>query len=308
MRIVVTGQDGQVVRALLSIGADEGVTIVALGRPNLDLAKPETIGPAILAAEPDVVINAAAYTAVDKAEGEADLADAVNGRGAGAVAAAAAQAGVPVLQISTDYVFDGTALRPYREDDPTGPLGVYGRSKLAGEVAAAASNPRHVILRTAWVYSPFGQNFVKTMLRLAATRDEVGVVADQHGCPTSAIDIARVLIEVAKRTAAEPDAAANLFGVFHMAATGEAVWADVAEAIFARSAAQNGPHATVRRIATSDYPTPAKRPANSRLDGGKLASVYGLVMPPWQNSLATCVDTLLAESSSTSDPRNERTV
>ena len=294
MRIAVTGRDGQVVSAFLDIAASEGVEVIAVGRPDLDLAAPATVLPALQAARPDVVVSAAAYTAVDKAESEPEVARAINQEGAEAVAAAAARLGVPVIHLSTDYVFDGAATRPYREDDPTGPLGVYGRSKLLGERAVAAVNPRHVILRTAWVYSPFGANFVRTMLRVAGSRDEVSVVADQQGCPTSAIDIARAVIAVARRVGpGSVDAAPDLFGTFHLTGRGEAVWADVAEAVFARSAALGGPTARVKRIGTADYPTPARRPANSRLDGGKLAHVYGLVLPAWRESLDGCVTRLV---------------
>ncbi len=292
MRIVVTGRDGQVAQALSEVGAVEGVTIIPLGRPTLDLADPRGIAPALEAAQPDVVVNAAAYTAVDKAESEPDLARAVNGVGAGAVAEAAAHIGVPILHLSTDYVFDGSSQRSYREDDPTGPLGVYGRTKLEGERAVAAANARHVILRTAWVYAPFGTNFVRTMLRLAGTRDEVGVVADQHGCPTSALDIARTLVAIAGRVRAGDDE--SHYGVFHMTGQGEAVWADVAEAIFARSAMSGGPSARVKRITTAEFPTPARRPVNSRLDGARLKAVHGLVLPNWRTSLDVCVDRLLA--------------
>ena len=294
MRIAVTGQNGQVARALAEVGPERGHEILALGRPALDLAVPGTILPGLREAQADLVVNAAAYTAVDKAEAEPAAAHAINAEGAGVVARAARKLGIPVIQLSTDYVFDGSRARPYREEDPTGPLGVYGRTKLAGEQLVAEENPRHAILRTAWVYAPFGNNFVRTMLRLAATRPEVGVVADQHGCPTSAHDIAGTILTVAERLAAEPNAAA-LTGIFHMAAQGEAVWADVAEAVFARSAALGGPCASVKRIATADYPTPARRPANSRLDCSKLARVYGIALPPWRQSLERCVERLVDE-------------
>lgn len=292
MRIVVTGREGQVVRALAEVGPTAGVSVVPVGRPALDLADPAGLRPALEAARPDVVVNAAAYTAVDKAETEPALAMAINGAGAGLVADAAAALGVPILHLSTDYVFDGTLDRPYREDDPTGPLGVYGRSKLAGEQAVAAATPHHVILRTAWVYAPFGNNFVRTMLRLAETRDEVGVVSDQWGCPTSALDIAVTVVAVARRLAGRT-APPGLFGTFHMTGQGEAVWADVADAVFARAAALGAPSARARRITTADYPTPARRPANSRLDGAKLAATYGLTLPAWRPSVAACVERLV---------------
>lgn len=298
MRIAVTGRDGQVARALAERGPGEGVTILRLGRPDLDLTRTDTILPVLRAARPDAVVNAAAYTAVDAAEREPDLADAVNHRGAGAVARAAAILDVPVIQLSTDYVFDGASPRPYRPDDPAGPLGVYGRTKFLGERAVAAAHPRAVILRTSWIYGPFGRNFVTAMLALAAARDEVAVVDDQHGCPTAALDLAGGLIAVARQlrdgTPARPDA--ELGGTFHMAGQGEASWADLAEAVMARSALRGGPRARVRRIGTADYPTATTRPVNSRLDCTTLADAYGIRLPPWRDSLDACVDRVAAES------------
>lgn len=293
LRIVVTGWTGQVVRAMLE-RVPAGVEVVALRRPDLDLAIPKMIAPALRAARPHVIVNAAAYTAVDQAESEPDLAMRVNGEAAGEAARAAAALGVPVIQISTDYVFDGALDRPYREDDATGPISAYGASKLAGERAVAAASDNHAILRTAWIYSPFGKNFVKTMLRLAETTDEVGVVADQHGCPTSALDIADAVLAVARNLVARPQDE-TLRGIFHMSAAGEAVWADVAEAIFADRERLGGKSVAVKRIATTDYPTPARRPANSRLDCGKLAARHGVTLPAWRGSLATCVERLLKD-------------
>lgn len=293
VRIVVTGQNGQVATAL-SERAPTGVTVVALGRPLLDLERLETIAPAIAAAKPDVVVNAAAFTAVDLAESEEGKAHRVNGIAAGAVARAAAALRVPVIQISTDYVFDGALDRPYREDDETGPISAYGRSKLAGEVAVAAATGNHAILRTAWVYSPFGKNFVRTMLRLAQTRDEIGVVADQFGNPTSALDIADGIFAIARNLTDRPQDA-TLRGIFHMTARGEGCWADVAETIFAERAAAGLAPVRVKRIATSDYPTPARRPANSRLDCDKLAAAHGVALPDWHQSLRACVRRLITE-------------
>jgi len=290
MRIAVTGTAGQVVTSLIERGAAAGHKIVAIGRPDLDLADPASITRALTAAAPDAIVSAAAYTAVDKAEGESDLAHAVNGAGAGAVAAAAKVLGVPLIHISTDYVFDGTLDRPYAESDPTGPTGVYGASKLAGEQAVLATHGDSAILRVAWVYSPFGGNFVKTMLRLAGDRDELGVVADQIGNPTSALDIADGILMVATNMIS--DGSQTLRGTFHMTATGEASWADFAEAIFAASAARGGPSAAVPRIGTADYPTPAARPANSRLDCGLIRQVHGVMLPDWRGSLDTVVGRL----------------
>ena len=295
MRIAVTGQNGQVARALSEIAGRHGHEVVPLGRPGLDLADPATVLPALRAAAAAAVINAAAYTAVDRAEAEPEVALAVNGAGAGAVAAAAAELGLPVLQVSTDYVFDGSKPAPYVEEDAVGPLGAYGLSKLAGERAVAEANPRHAILRTAWVYAPYGTNFVRTMLRIAGNKPEVSVVADQHGCPTSALDIASTLLGVAARLVEDPENR-DLVGVFHMAARGEAVWADVAEAVFAASRAKGGPSATVKRITTAEFPTQARRPANSRLDCGKLERVYGIRLPEWRGPLERTVSRLLNDA------------
>ena len=284
MRIAVTGKAGQVVTSLIERGGAAGHEVIALGRPELDLADPASVTRALEAAVPDVIVSAAAYTAVDKAESESELAHAVNGAGAGAVAQAAKALGVPLVHVSTDYVFDGTLDRPYVESDPTGPTGVYGASKLAGEqTVLAAHGDNSAVLRVAWVYSPFGANFVKTMLRLAGDRDEVSVVADQLGNPTSALEIADGILLVATNLVADSNPA--LRGVFHMTASGEASWADFAEAIFAASDEKGGTTAQVKRITTADYPTPATRPANSRLDCGLIAKVHGVTLPNWRQSL-----------------------
>ncbi|AUW56890.1 dTDP-4-dehydrorhamnose reductase [Sphingobium sp. SCG-1] len=288
MRIAVTGRSGQIVSGLVERGGLAGHDVIAIGRPELDLMDPASIARALAIAAPDVVVSAAAYTAVDKAESEPDLAHAINGRGAGAVAEAARALGVPLVHISTDYVFDGTLDRPYLEADRTGPTGVYGASKLAGEQAVlVAHGDNSAILRVAWVYSPFGANFVKTMLRLAADRDEVSVVGDQVGNPTSALDIADGIMRVAINLVSSPDPA--LRGIFHMTASGEASWADFAEAVFATSAAQGGPHAKVRGVATAEYPTLARRPANSRLDCALIADAHGIILPDWHQSLKTAI-------------------
>jgi dTDP-4-dehydrorhamnose reductase len=265
--------------------------IAAAGRPELDLTRPETILPALRAARPDIVVSAAAYTAVDRAESEADLAFAVNGAGAGAVAEAAATLGVPVIHLSTDYVFDGAKAAPYAEDDPTAPLGVYGASKLAGERAVARATADHAILRTGWVHSPFGRNFVKTMLGLAAARDAVRVVADERGCPTYGPDIARALVAIAGNLLASDDA--GLRGVFHLAGAGEASRAEFARAIFAGLAERGGRAPAVIPIGSGHYPAPARRPANSRLDCSRLRQSHGIALPDWRRSLACCLDRLL---------------
>jgi dTDP-4-dehydrorhamnose reductase len=290
MKIAVTGTAGQVVTSLIERGAAAGHEVIAIGRPDLDLVDPASVVRALEAATPDVIVSAAAYTAVDKAEGESDLAYAVNGAGPGAAAQAAKALGVPLIHISTDYVFDGTLGRPYVESDPTGPTGIYGASKLAGEQAVLDGHDNSAVLRVAWVYSPFGGNFVKTMLRLAGDRDELAVVADQVGNPTSALAIADGIIQVA--TNMVTDNSPDLRGVFHMTAQGEGSWADFANAIFAASAARGGPSALVRAIGTVDYPTPATRPANSRLDCSRIADVHGVTLPDWRTSLDDVMDRL----------------
>lgn len=294
VRIAVTGRTGQLARALRERAAPAGVEVVCVSRPELDLADPGMLAGLFGALRPDAIVNAAAYTAVDTAESEPGLARAINVDGARIVAEAARDLGVPMVQMSTDYVFAGTRGRPYREDDRTGPRSVYGANKLAGEEAVMDTAPDHMIVRTSWVYSPFGRNFVRTMLRLAGEREEVSVVDDQVGAPTSAFDLADGVLAACTNLVARPDESA-LRGIFHMTAAGEASWADVAEAAFAASAARGGPAARVRRIATADYPTPAERPANSRLDTSKLASMHGIRLPDWRAPLEACVVRILSE-------------
>lgn len=298
MRVLVAGANGQVARALQDRAPPGRVEVVAVARPQLDLTDPASIAAVMQAAAPDLVINAAAYTAVDQAESDEAAAFAVNAVGAGHLAAAAAQAGAAIFHLSTDYVFAGDKSGPYRETDPTGPTGVYGRSKLEGEHRVAAGNPRHAIFRTAWVYSPHGANFVKTMLRLAGTREEIGVVHDQSGNPTSAHDIAAMLWQIGPQMVPAPDAFVP--GIYHLTASGEASWAEFAEEIFAVSAAAGGPSARVKRIMTADYPTAARRPANSRLDCTKLADLFGQKLPHWRESTRLCVEGLVKGKGPTS--------
>ncbi|KAB2654944.1 dTDP-4-dehydrorhamnose reductase [Brucella tritici] len=284
MKILITGREGQVVQSLLEKASQRpDLQVIALGRPELDLTQPAIVRSAIEAIKPDLVVSAAAYTAVDLAEDERELAFAVNAIGAEAVAKAAKICGVPIILLSTDYVFAGDAGEPYVETDATGPRSVYGSSKLEGERLVAQANPRHIILRTAWVYSPFGKNFVKTMLKLAETRDALSVVSDQWGNPTSALDIADAIIQVADHLAAIPDFSA--YGVYHLVGTGDTNWSGFARAIFSESAGLGGPTATVMDIATADYPTKAARPANSRLSTAKFQKVFSWSAPQWQSSL-----------------------
>lgn len=296
MRILVTGRKGQVALSLAERAHTLSTMVVeTVGRPELDLTRPDSVVDAISRREPDIVVSAAAYTAVDKAEEEADLALAVNAGGARAVARAAAQLGIPVVHLSTDYVFAGDKDGVYFEDDPVDPQSAYGRTKLAGELAVAEANPKHVILRTAWVYSPFGNNFVKTMLALAQTRTSIGVVSDQIGNPTSAHDIADGILHIARALTAMPSA--DKFGIFHLAGTGTTSWAGFAENVFLESRSAGGPVATVQRIAAAEYPTKAKRAASSRLSAQKLARIYGWRAPDWRLSCADVVRRLVQESS-----------
>ena len=296
MRLIVTGTQGQVARSLLERVA-HAIAVELVGRPGLDLADARSIAEGLAGRRGDVVVNAAAYTAVDRAETEEELVTRVNGTGAGLVAEAARGLGVPMIHISTDYVFDGALDRPYREDDDPAPIGAYGRSKLAGENAVAAANPDHVILRTAWGDSPFGANFVKTMLRLGENRSEVSVVADKRGAPTNALDIADAVIAVARRLTASAGRE-GLTGVFHLTGVGEATWAEFAETIFAEASIHGRkPLVVVRPITTADYPTPARRPANSRLDTSRLRAAYSVELPPWRDSLKSCVARLLTAGS-----------
>ena len=283
MRLLVAGRSGQLARALLEQARRERLDLVALGRPDLDLAAPDSLGGVIDRLRPDVIVNAAAYTAVDRAESEERQALRINAEGAGALAAAAAARGLPVIHVSTDYVFDGASPTPYVEDDPTAPLNAYGRSKLAGERAVAAANPRSLVLRTSWVYDAGPANFPAAILRLAGTRTVVDVVADQHGAPTYAPDLAAAILSLAPRLGSDAPAAA--FGLFHATAAGATNWADFARAVFAHSAARGGPSAQVRDIAAADYPSAARRPASSRLDCGRLARVHGISLPHWRDGL-----------------------
>jgi dTDP-4-dehydrorhamnose reductase len=291
MKILVTGRDGQLARSLVERGASRGLNIISVGRPELDLERPESIASAIAAAAPDLVINAAAYTAVDQAEDEPELARRINGTAAGEVAAAARRAGARVIQISTDYVFDGRSDQPYREDASTNPLGAYGRSKLDGEEAVRAANPDHAIVRTAWVYSPFGRNFVKTMLDLARSRDSLTIVGDQQGNPSSALDLADGLLTLVSRWRDDP--AKGRGETYHLTGAGSTSWDMFARQIFAEAAKLGGPSAEVRSIRSEDYPTKAARPRNSRLDCLKFECDFGYRAPAWQLSTAQIVGRLI---------------
>ncbi len=288
--ILVTGGTGQLATALAAFG---GARIVRVGRPDFDFDRPETIAAVFADVSPGVVVNAAAYTAVDKAETDEAGAWRANRDGPAALAMVCAQAGIPLIHVSTDYVYDGAKTSAYVETDPVGPRSVYGASKLAGETAVLASGARAIILRTAWVYAATGRNFVRTMLTLAETRDNLSVVADQIGCPTSADDLAAAILAIVGRIETGWDA--SYAGVFHAAGSGETSWHGLAEAVFAAAAAHGAKvPGTVKAITTAQYPTPARRPANSRLDCGRLEAVFGVRLPAWEGSLTRTVAEILA--------------
>ena len=290
VRILVTGGAGQVGRELLRHPWPADVTVLAPGRETLDLTDGASVARWLDANPVDAVINSAAYTAVDRAETEVGEAFAANAQGPAILADLTRRASIPLLQVSTDYVFDGKSESGYREGDPVAPLGVYGASKLAGELAVRTGNPRAIVLRTAWVLSPHRNNFLKTMLRLAGDREEISVVSDQHGCPTSARDIADALATVSLRMIADRSAPT---GVYHFVNAGETSWAGLASTIFDLSRSLQGPSARVKAIASSEYPTPARRPANSRLACGKIEADYGITPKPWPSAVEGIVNELL---------------
>ncbi|WP_288925609.1 dTDP-4-dehydrorhamnose reductase [uncultured Maritimibacter sp.] len=288
MKALVFGTTGQVARELAST-TPKGVTLEALGRDRADLSRPTTCAEAIRHAAPDVVINAAAFTAVDRAEEDEALATVVNGEAPGEMARACAALGIPFLHVSTDYVFSGEGDAPWAVDAPTRPLNAYGRSKLAGETAIRAAGGPHAILRTSWVVSGHGGNFVKTMLRLSETRDRLTIVADQIGGPTPASDIAAALWSMAVALVADPSKG----GTYHYSGAPDVSWADFAREIFR----QSGRTTVVEDIATKDYPTPAKRPTNSRLDCSATEAAFGVVRPDWRVGLTDILNSLTDKAS-----------
>jgi len=285
MKILITGANGQVGRALQEQLRAAQLEYLAADRARLDIGERDAVAQLMNEYQPDLVINAAAYTAVDKAESDLENAYRINRDGPAHLAQSCAQLGIPLFHISTDYVFPGTADRPYHEDDPTQPQSVYGASKLAGEEAVASQNPRHIILRTAWVFGEHGNNFVKTMLRLGQARDSLGVVADQEGGPTYAGDIASALITMAQQYWQNSDLP---WGVYHFSGLPHTNWCEFAREIFsaAESAQLLGKAAPqVNAITTADYPTPAKRPANSRLDCQKIHATFGIAASDWRQAI-----------------------
>jgi dTDP-4-dehydrorhamnose reductase len=288
MRVFVTGSQGQLARCLAE-NKDPGVQLIFGTRPEFDLMRPTEARKTILDARPDVIINAAAYTAVDKAESDKDVAFAVNRDGARAVAEAGAILDVPVIHISTDYVFSGNKSGSYIESDDVGPTGVYGASKLAGENAVREVAEKHLIFRTAWVYSVYGANFLKTMLRIGSERPELRVVSDQHGNPTSAHDLGQALISVCNLL----QQGRTSWGTFHLAGSGETTWHGFATQIFAVAERYGKSIPKIAAISTADYPTPASRPSNSRLSCEKARTTFGLSLPHWSESTEVCVAKLI---------------
>jgi dTDP-4-dehydrorhamnose reductase len=285
LHILQFGRTGQVGMELLARGPLRGHRITALGRDTLDLGRPEMIAPTLeRTADIDIVINGAAYTAVDKAESEPALAMRVNGESVAALAEVCAKRHLPLIHLSTDYVFDGTKAAPYSESDAPNPINVYGRSKLAGEEAIREAHASHIILRSSWVYSAFGVNFVKTMLRLGAEREALKIVDDQHGAPTAAGDIALACLRIAEIIAERK--AATAWGIYNFSGAGDTTWRRFAEAIFASAGPWARIRAKVEPITTAQYPTPAARPLNSRLDCAKIASAFGIEARPWREGLA----------------------
>ncbi|HVE53458.1 MAG TPA: dTDP-4-dehydrorhamnose reductase [Ramlibacter sp.] len=297
MKILLFGRNGQVgwelQRSLAPLGEVVALGSTAEGGLCGDFRDPEGIARTVREVRPDAIVNAAAYTAVDKAESDAEAAEQVNARTPGVLAEAAAAAGAWLVHYSTDYVFDGSGTRPWRETDAAGPLGVYGRTKLAGEQRIAAAHARHLILRTSWVYGARGGNFAKTMLRLAREREKLTVIADQFGAPTGADLLADVTAHALRTLAA----GSGQPGIYHVAAAGETTWNGYARFVVGQAREQGetlkaGPE-QVEAVPTSSFPTPAVRPHNSRLDTTRFRTAFGLVLPPWQQGVARMLQEIL---------------
>ncbi len=289
MKLLIIGATGQMAHAF-SQTRHPDTDIICMGRAKLDISSPSQIANRLDQIKPDLVINTAAYTDVDRAEQEPEKAYQLNADGARDIAIETERLSCPIIQLSTDYVFDGIVSTDYSEADATAPLNTYGASKLAGEKAVIAANPKHLIIRTSWIYSPIGKNFVKTMLRLARTKDRIEVVEDQFGRPTSASDLATALVQISKTVL---NSQADVRGIYHLAGSGSASWADFASAIFSDSQALDGPSASVHPIKTANFPTPARRPLRAVLDCGKAEAVFGVTLPPWRSGLKQCVQDLL---------------
>ena len=293
MDVLVLGGSGQVGTELRTLAWPDDVVLHAPERASLDLTNAAAMASAFEARDYAVVINAAAYTAVDRAESDSAAAWRLNALAPAILAEQTARRAIPLVHVSTDYVFDGTSVGAYEPDAPIGPTSVYGASKAGGELAVRTGNPRHAIVRTAWLVSPHRSNFLKTMLRLSGEREKLTVVDDQHGCPTSAADLAATLASIALRLA--QDAAAPT-GTFHFVNAGDTTWHGFARAIIAGSVSRGGRDVPVEAIPTADYPTPARRPANSVLSTRTLTEGYGIRPRPWQAALEEILDGLLGPS------------
>lgn len=291
--ILIAGRNGQLARCLRDHAAMRDRPVVALGRPELDLENRGGIDKLIASIAPSAIINAAAYTAVDQAESEAAKAFGVNRDGAAALADIAWQMNIPLIHLSTDYVFDGAKADAYDESDIPAPLNVYGASKLAGEAAVLAAHPLATVIRCSWIYSPYGSNFVRTMLRLCETQQTVRVVRDQQGNPTSASDLAEAVLRIAERSVTDDRRATA--GIFHLAGQGETTWHEFAQAIFCERSRRGARVPALEAITTEEFPTAARRPRNSRLDSTKAERVFGIRLAPWRHSLKACLEQLLGE-------------
>jgi dTDP-4-dehydrorhamnose reductase len=293
--LLVTGGSGQLATALHQAATSARLPVRRVGRPAFDFDRPDSIAHCFRDTAPSAVINAAAYTAVDAAENDAEATFRTNRDGPAMLAELCEEARIPLIHVSTDYVFDGRKGEPYVETDPTNPQGVYGAAKLAGEQAVLAVYPRALVLRTSWVYAPEGKNFVRTMLNAARRTDRLHVVADQKGCPTTAADLANAILAMLARIR-EEGCREDQAGIYHAAGSGWTTWHGLAIAAF-EDAARYGLRApAVEPIATADWPTPAARPADSRLDCGKLAARFGIRLPPWRESLTRTVDAIFSAS------------
>lgn len=292
--ILITGGTGQVGTELCALAWPDGIKIVAPARTECDLADPASVARFVDGKSFAAIFSVGAYTAVDKAESDVANAWMVNAVSPALLAAHAAKGSIPIVHVSTDYVFDGTKSAPYLETDPIGPVSVYGASKEGGEQAIRTGTGRHAIVRASWVVSPHGSNFIKTMLRFGAQRPFLKVVDDQWGAPTVASDLAQTLQSVGLRMMAESAAPA---GTFHYCNAGETTWCGLAREVFKVAAERGGPNPTVQAISTAEYPTPARRPANSRMSTARIIDSYGARCPPWQVSVGALVNTLLNQTS-----------
>lgn len=285
---IVFGANGQVGQNLISLATKRGLDFRAITRSDADITDAKAVKNVFERCAPRLAINCAAYTAVDRAEQHVELANAVNADGAGIVATTCATLNIPLIHLSTDYVFDGKKKKPYHEFDPTSPINIYGQSKLKGEMQIQMRLRNYVILRTSWVYGPYGNNFLKTILLLAREKPELRIVSDQHGCPTSTMDLAEAILTAARKLASHEDCA----GIYHFAGTGRTNWCEFASKILKRASDFAGPAPRIIPISTDEYPTAAKRPMNSELDSARFSRLFGYSAKPWRERVAETVDIL----------------